>query len=281
MNLKMKNETSMKRIQPSKVTKHLQTEILGHPILYFLELTSTNDVAKELALRGAKEGTVVLAETQISGRGRLERKWISPEGGLWFSIVLRPTISSRDAPKLTLMASVAVARTINKLSAVGAEIKWPNDVLINQKKVCGILTEAELKDETLDFVVIGIGINADFDLNALPRYIKDYSTTLREESGEEIDRETLLCTLLEKTESYYALFKERKFYAILKEWRSLTSFLGSYVKIVSGEEKIEGMALNIDEDGALMLRQSDKTLRKVTVGDLTVIGEDYPKWIDE
>lgn len=271
----------MKRMQPSRVTKYLQAEILGHPILYFRELTSTNDVAKELALRGVKEGTVILAETQIGGRGRLERKWISPEGGLWFSIVLRPTIPSKHAPKLTLMASVAVARTINKLSPVGAGIKWPNDVLINQKKVCGILTEAEFKGETLDFVVVGIGINANFDLNALPRYIRDYSTTLRKESGEEIDRETLLCRLLEKTESYYALFKERKFGAILKEWRSLTNFLGSYVKIVSGEEKIEGMALNIDEDGALMLRLNDKTLRKVTAGDMTVVGEEYPKWIDE
>ncbi len=168
-------------IQLSKVKDGLRTKILGHPFLYFRELASTNDMAKELAMRGTREGTVVVVETQTSGRGRLKRKWISPQGGLWLSIILRPRIQSKHAPKLTLMASVAVAKTLSKLFPLKVEIKWPNDILINHKKVCGILTEAKTKGEALNFVIVGIGINANFDVNTLPVYLRDSSTTLKEE----------------------------------------------------------------------------------------------------
>jgi BirA family biotin operon repressor/biotin-[acetyl-CoA-carboxylase] ligase len=169
------------------------------------------------------------------------------------------------------MTSVAVAKTINKLFPLKAEIKWTNNVLVNHKKVCGILAEAQTKGETLDYVILGIGINANFDLNALPVYLRDFSTTLKEELKKEIERESLLRTLLEETEYYYDMFTRGKFDIILKEWRSLTSFLGFYIKIVSDRERIEGWAINIDKDGALMVKLKDQTIRKVTSGDVTTI----------
>jgi len=257
--------------QPSKVKDGLTTKVVGRVVLYFQGLPSTNDVAKELALRGVREGTVIVAETQTSGRGRLKRKWISPEGGIWLSIILRPKTAPKHTPKLTLMASVAVAKTIRKLFPVRAEIKWPNDILISNKKVCGILTEAKTRGEALDFVIIGIGINANFDVNSLPNSLRYSSTTLKEELKKEVERESVLRTLLNETDYYYDMFKKEEFGTILKEWRHFASFLGSYVKVVSHKEKIEGWAIDIDGDGALMVKLRDETMRKVTAGDIVII----------
>lgn len=258
-------------IRLSKVKDGLQTDILGHPFLCFRQLTSTNDMAKELATRGAREGTVIIAETQTRGRGRLARKWISPTGGLWLSIILRPKTEPKHTPKLTLMVSVAVAKTISKLFQLRAEIKWPNDVLIEGKKVCGILTEAKTEGETLDFVVVGVGINGNFNVDDLPTHLQDSSTTLKEELKKEIDRENMLCTLLEEIESSYHLFLNGKFDTILDEWRGLASFLGSYVQVVSSGEMIEGQAIDIDENGALIVELKDQTMRRVVSGDLTLL----------
>jgi len=258
------------RISPSMVKGGLQAKIFGHPLHCFRELASTNGMAKELALTGAKEGTVVVAETQTRGRGRLKRKWISPEGGLWLSIILRPRTLPKHAPKLTLLASVAVAKAVRKLYGLKAEIKWPNDVLINCKKVCGILTEAKTKGEAVDFVIVGIGINADFTLEALPHRLRDCSTTLKEELEKGIERASLLRTVLEEVEFYYDMFAKGRFETLLREWRSLAGFLGSYVEVVSGKEKIEGWAINIDSGGALIVKLKDQTMRKVTSGDLAV-----------
>jgi len=269
-------------MQPSKVRDNLRTKILGRAILYFRELTSTNDITKELAIRGFREGTVVVAETQTRGKGRIRREWMSPERGLWFSIILKPKVQPKHAPKLTLLASVAVTKTINQLYGLHAQVKWPNDVLINRKKVCGILTESQIKGGTLDFAVLGIGVNADFDVEVLSTPLRETATTLKEELGKEIERETLLRELLEEIESYYELFQKAEFDSILKDWRRLAGFLGSYVKIEDEAEAIEGRAIDVDDDGVLIIRLLDKTLRKVASGDLVEIARsDYPEYIDE
>ncbi len=227
-------------------------------------------MAKELALMGTKEGTVIVAETQTRGRGRLSRKWVSPKGGLWFSIILRSKISARDAPKLTLVMSVAVAKTISKVFNLDAEIKWPNDVLINYKKVCGILTEANTKGEYLNFAVVGVGINANLSLHEIPANIRDSSTTLKEELKREIDCQAFLRVLLEEIERYYKAFTEGKFEAVRAEWKRLAKFLGSFVQVSSLDEKIEGWATDIDDNGALILRLRDQTTRKIFSGDVTL-----------
>jgi len=253
-----------------RVKTGLQTKIIGQTIHYFHELTSTNDMAKELAMKGAKEGTVIVAGTQTHGRGRLGRDWISPEGGLWFSIILRPKVSPRDAPKLTLMMSVAVAKSINKLFDLEVEIKWPNDVLVKGKKVCGVLTETSTNGESLNFAVVGVGVNANFSLRDFPASLRGSSTTLKEEMKREIDCEALLRSLLEETEHYYNMFTQGKFNTVLAEWKQLSKFLDSYIEVTSLDEKFEGWATDIDENGALMIKLRDQTTRKILSGDVTI-----------
>ncbi len=257
--------------QPSRVREGFQNKIIGHPILYFRELDSTNDTAKELALRGVREGTVVVARSQNMGRGRQRRKWVSPEGGMWLSILLRPKTDPKHAPALTLLASVAVGRTLSRLFQLRSEIKWPNDVLINMKKVCGILTETRTKRETLEFAVVGIGINANFAVDALPAHLRDSSTTLQEELKREVEREILLHDLLLEIESCYKVFAKGQFSHILDEWRGLATFLGSKVEVESHREKVEGWAVNIDSYGALILKLRNGTTRRVLSGDLRII----------
>jgi len=259
------------RLSSSKVRECLRTRILGRSILYFRTLASTNDVAKQLATKNMKEGTVIVAENQSSGRGRVGREWVSPEGGLWFSILLRPLVQPTNAAKLTLLGSVTVARTISKLYGLKTEIKWPNDILINKRKLCGILTEGEIRGKTLHFAVLGFGVNANFNLEALPKHLRDSATTLKEQRGREISREILLCRLLENAEAYYDLLCNGKFEAILNDWRKLSGFLGSYVEIVNDRERIEGWAIDLDNDGALIVRLIDQTTRRVISGDVTRI----------
>jgi len=258
-------------MHPNKVKARLQTQIIGRTIHYLRQVTSTNDIAKELAARGAREGSVIVAETQTHGRGRLGRKWVSPEGGIWLSIILRPKMNPKDATKLTLTTSVAVARTINKLYDLKAEIKWPNDIEINGRKVCGILTEATTRGKTTDFVVVGIGVNVNIDLSFLPEPLRGSTTSLKEELKTEIERERFLSALLNEIERYYKLFAKVKFDSILREWRSLCSHMGSHVKITSFNETFEGRAVDVDENGALLVKLGDGTTRRVVSGDVTVM----------
>jgi len=255
----------------------LPNKIIGHPILYFRELPSTNDMAKELALRGIREGTVVVARTQNKGRGRQNRKWISPEGGLWLSILLRPKTDPKHVPMLTLLASVAVARTINRLFQLKSEIKWPNDVLVNMKKICGILTETRTKGKTLDFAIVGIGINANFAVDVLPAYLQGSSTTLKEELKREIERENLLRVLMEEIELYYKVLVEGRFSRILTDWRGLANFLGSEVEVWTPPVKVEGRAVDADSYGALIVKLRDGTTCKVLSGDLQIVEKSKPR----
>jgi len=258
-------------IRLQKIKEKLQTKLIGKTIHYFSEITSTNDLAKEMALLGAKEGTVIIAETQTSGKGRLSRKWASPRGGIWLSTILRPKLSAKDIPKLTLMTSLAVAQTISQLFNLKTEVKWPNDVLINARKVCGILTEANTRGDTTNFVVVGIGINANIELDSLPKQVRKNATSLKHELKREIDREHFLRVLLEKMEHYYLMLLEGKFNLVLKEWKSLCGFLNSHVKVTSFKEKIEGWAIDVDENGALIIKLQDGTLRKVLFGDVNLV----------
>jgi BirA family biotin operon repressor/biotin-[acetyl-CoA-carboxylase] ligase len=218
-----------------------------------------------------KEGTIVLAESQSKGKGRQGRKWLSPEGGLWFSVILRPRIEPKHALKLTLLGSVAAVKTLNKLYGIEAEIEWPNDVLINRKKVCGILTETSFRGKSLNFAVLGFGINANLDLEDFPRHLRDSATTLKAQLGKEISREILLCRLVENVEACYDVVKSGKFEAILDDWRKLSGFLGSYVRILDGQRSVEGTALDLDTDGALIVRLKDGNIHKVISGDVTRI----------
>jgi BirA family biotin operon repressor/biotin-[acetyl-CoA-carboxylase] ligase len=258
----------MKLMEPEKIKEQLKTDFIGQKIRYFTEVTSTNDVAKELATKGAKEGTMILAETQTQGKGRLGRRWLSPRGGIWFSVILRPTIPAKNSYQLTFMAAVAVAKTIRKMFKVDAEVKWPNDILVNERKVCGILTETCTIGDAVDFAVIGVGVNANVDLTSFPKDLRGSVTSLEAEVGGEVERERFLRALLRELENYYRMLSKKKFGLVLEEWKSLTTLFGAYVEVTSFEEKIRGLAVGVDRNGALEVLLKNGTVRKILSGDV-------------
>jgi BirA family biotin operon repressor/biotin-[acetyl-CoA-carboxylase] ligase len=242
---------------------------LEQKIHYFPEIGSTMNEARELAKKGAGEGTIVIAEAQTRGRGRLSREWLSPEGGIYFTLILRPSISPAYAPRINLMASVAVAATIRKLFRLNAELKWPNDVLIEGRKVCGILAEMDAEMDVVNFVNVGIGINAN---TSVPRFEKT-ATSLKDMLGREISRKEFLSVVLVELERWQALLMEG---ALLDEWKKLSGTLNKYVRILSPGEVIVGRAIDIDTTGALIIRKRNGSLKKALAGDCIHLREEAP-----
>lgn len=229
-------------------------------IQYFGEIGSTMEAARELAKKGAKEGTIVIAEAQSRGRGRLSREWVSPKGGIYFTLILRPAISPAYAPRVNLMAAVAVAATIRKLYGLRAEVKWPNDVLIEGKKVCGILAEMGAEMDVVNFVNVGIGINA----NSSIAQFEKAATSLKDVLGREISRKEFLSVLLVEIERWLQLLMKAD---LLEEWKRLSATLNRDVRIMSLGEEVVGRVVDIDERGALILKNKDGSLVTVLVGD--------------
>jgi len=259
------------KIRLSQLQDGLRTKRLGRSILFSREIDSTNKSAKELALDGAREGTVVIAETQTKGRGRLGREWVSPTGGLWFSLILRPKLRPSEAVKLTFVAGLAVAKVLREMFDLKVETKWPNDVLVNGRKICGILTEMNTTGETVNFVVVGVGVNTNFDVEkAFPEHLRRVATSLENELGRKVRLEELFRGLLERLENLYELFTKEGFNSILEEWKNHAGFLGRQVEVTSPTEKLSGLALDVDHDGALVLRLEDGTIRRVFVGDTSL-----------
>lgn len=248
----------------------LRTEHVGRSIIVSQAVTSTNDLAKELAALGAKDGTVILAETQTSARGRLNRTWVSPRGGLWFSTILRPRLEPSDAGRLTFAAGLAVAKTLRELYDLNTSTKWPNDVLVNGKKICGTLAEMSSSGQKTNYVILGIGVNANFEVRLLPEELWRNATSLRTELGKNVSLELLFRTLLEKLEYSCDRFMKKGFASILEEWKAFAEFLGARVELMNAEEKWLGFASDVDVDGSLILRLEDGTMKRFFAGDISV-----------
>ncbi len=252
-------------LTPGEIKAGLKTSVIGKEIEYFKEIESTNVIACEIA-DSVAEGTVVIAESQTGGRGRLGRKWLSPEGGVWLSIILKPKIQPSYAPRITILSGVSVAKTIRSFGPE-AMIKWPNDVLINGKKLCGILTEIEAEMDMIDHCVVGIGIDANVDTESFPEEFRDSSTSLKKELGHEINRVEFVQKLLEEFEALYMKFQEGDFAAILEEWRSMSATIGEWVKITTQTRTIYGEAIGVDNEGALILETDEGKLEKIVAGN--------------
>ncbi|MCS4540837.1 MAG: biotin--[acetyl-CoA-carboxylase] ligase [Euryarchaeota archaeon] len=250
----------------SEIKKGLQTKYIGKEIHHFKEIDSTNDFAKELAFKGAKEGTVVISEVQKAGKGRFGKTWISPSGGIWMSLILRPKISPHQAPKLTLITGVSVAEAIRQVCGLNVKIKWPNDILLNGKKLCGILTEMSGDMDTIEYVVIGIGINANVDVDIFPAEIREGATSLKKELKKDAPRIPLVQRLMEELEKNYEIFKE-DFLPILTKYKELSATIGNLVRINIKDESIVGEAIGIDSDGALILELADGSLKRIIAGE--------------
>jgi len=254
------------RLIPEELKNNLRTKFLGKNILSYASLDSTNDTAYKLAEDGAKEGTVVIAEKQKKGKGRQGRTWISPKGGIYLSCIIRPDIEPREVAKITLVSALAVCISIRKAANVPAMIKWPNDIIIDGKKVCGILTEMKAEQDKVDFLIVGIGINVDNPASLLPKG----ATTLLEESDNSISKVELAKGILENLEHYIGIFKKEGFKVIRDEWRDLSETIGRHVKVQCHEGKIEGQALDVDADGALVIRLDSGFHKRILSGDVLI-----------
>jgi BirA family biotin operon repressor/biotin-[acetyl-CoA-carboxylase] ligase len=257
----------------SDLHDRLSGTVIGHEVYSFGRVGSTNDVATALARGGASEGCLVVAEEQTKGRGRLGRTWYSPpSSGLWFSIVFRPNLPPDASTTVSLAAALGVATALEDDYAIPARIKWPNDVVVNARKICGILTEAEFTGADLNFVVVGIGINvlgvkADFPLE-----IRDIATSLRIETGGELDRAEVLAAVIGKIEKAYVRLREVGFPGIKRDMLGKSSFVGKAIQVHTPSGIIEGTAADVDDQGALLLRGSDGSLQRILVGDVTGVG---------
>ena len=252
---------------PYEIQNGLKTSFIGREIHQYKEVDSTNNVAKELAMKGASEGTIVIAESQRSGKGRRGKKWVSPSGGVWMSIILHPDIPPSNAPQLTLATGVAVAKTLNQECRLDVGIKWPNDILIGNKKVCGILTEGSATSNGLEYVVVGIGIDLNVDVDNFPPELRDGATSIKSELEKEISGVKLVQKFLENFEEIYNEFKAGKFAEILKEWRRLSKTIGTYVEVHKKGRVVKGEAVGINRNGNLILEMGDGSLRKVISGE--------------
>jgi BirA family biotin operon repressor/biotin-[acetyl-CoA-carboxylase] ligase len=248
----------------------LKTTIIGKDIRLFPEVVSTNTLAMEAASQGAPEGTVIIAETQTGGKGRLGRTWISPRGNLYLSVILRPQIPTHKAPLITLVGAVAVASAIRKHYSVQAAIKWPNDILISGKKVAGLLTEMSAEPDRIRHIALGIGVDVNMELQELPLDVRLNATTLAAEAGATIDRNLLVQQILRDLEHWYRIFlaSERE---VLKEWEQLNMTIGRRVTVSGMGEVFEGLAQGIDSEGRLMVALDDNTIRTVAAGDVTIV----------
>jgi len=256
---------------PQEVQRGLSTTYIGKRIFYFPELESTNIVAKEKAVHkteGINEGTLIIAERQSAGKGRLGREWFSPAGGIWLSIILYPQLPPSYIPRITLMTAVAVVKAIKMCVQIEPQIKWPNDILINEKKVCGILTEMSAELDIINWVVVGIGVNVNIDHREFPEDIQENTISLKEVSEKEILRVKLAQTFLQEFEKYYDKLKRKEFPSILEEWKLYSHTLGRKIRVDMGERIIAGEAVNINEEGALILKKEDGELIKIISGTI-------------
>jgi len=258
-------ESSPDRLFALEITHGLNTKFIAKKIHYFDYLSSTMDLAMQLGIQAAPNGTLVLAESQTKGRGRLGRSWFSPKyKGIYLSLILRPKISPSAAPILTLLSAVSICEAVKKVVGLDAQIKWPNDVFICNKKISGILTEMNAEVDKVNFVVIGIGLNVNNDKKSLIAQ----ATSLKEQAGQSVSRILLLQELLRRIENNYSLLEDKGAQAIIDKWRSFSLTLGRRVKVYCQDKHIEGAAVDIDQDGALLIRKDSGLMQKVFSGDV-------------
>jgi len=256
-------------LTPLEIKPILKTNWVGKKIHHFHSLDSTNSKAYQLALNGAEEGEVVIAESQEKGRGRLGRHWFSPPFlNLYLSVILRPKISPHQAPLITLMAAVATADAIQKFSGLFPLIKWPNDILLRDRKVAGLLNEIHSEMDRIHFVILGIGANLNMDEKMFPKEIRAAATSLKIEMGRPILRKVFLQFLLLELERWYTIFLREGSTVLLKAWRDRAHIKGRRVKVTSFGEAIVGTAIDVDSDGALILETTNGKRKRIVAGDV-------------
>jgi len=249
-----------------------ETEFFGNKIYFYDEIDSTNNEAKKKAEDGAKQGTLVIAECQNGGRGRRGKKWISPSGsGIWMSFVLKPTIHPYGASMITLVAALSVVSALKNIKGLECNIKWPNDIVANGKKICGILTEMSSELDAVNYVIIGIGINinsTEFD-----EEISDIASSVFLETGLTIKRSQVVADFAKYFEKYYSIFMQTQdMRGLIDEYNGLLVNVGREVKINNINSQFIGNAIGINDKGELLVKKQDGSVEKVIAGEVSVRG---------
>jgi BirA family transcriptional regulator, biotin operon repressor / biotin---[acetyl-CoA-carboxylase] ligase len=265
-------KATIDRLLPAEIGAALRSNRLGSRIVFEKEVDSTNRLARDLAISGAVEGTLVVAESQSGGRGRKGRNWYSPPGeGIYVSLVLRPRFQPAEAPKMTLLAGVALAETLIPIVPSRVTIKWPNDVLAGEKKVAGILIEVSTEIDSIDYMVVGVGLNVNTPTGCFPAELRERATSLATEIGHTVDRTEILRVFLERLERYYDLIGREGFAPVIKRWRELSDMAGRRVRVHSFDRSLEGTIAGIDDEGVLLVKASEGTLHRVIAGDIEYV----------
>lgn len=252
-----------------EIQRSLKTKRLGKKIYYLSEINSTNIQARALAERGGAEGETVIAEKQTEGRGRMGRNWVSPPHvNLYLSVILRPRLPPARAPQITLMAAVALAETVESVIGRPPEIKWPNDILVDGRKLAGILTESSCQADRVLFVVLGIGINVNFGVEFMPEDLRARATSLMILARKPVSREELARRLIRNLDRCYGDLEQSGFGALSRRWDAYFGLKGKKVIVEMTDQSVVGRALGIDDDGTLLLEDETRALHKVIAGDV-------------
>jgi BirA family biotin operon repressor/biotin-[acetyl-CoA-carboxylase] ligase len=258
-------------LDPEQIQGRLRSRVIGRPLEVLGEIGSTNDRIMAAGRDGAPEGLAVIADRQTAGRGRLGRSWASPPGvGLYTSILLRPKLPAGQVPLLTLVSGLAVAEAIENVTGLAPRLKWPNDLLVNEKKVGGILTETASVESRVSYVAVGIGINVGHEAQDLPEQFHATATSVRLASGREVPRGEVAAEIYNGLDRWYEEFSAGRLEAILACGRERSAILGSPVDVLAGDERWSGLAVDLDADGALLVRKDNGSLRRVVAGEVSI-----------
>lgn len=258
-------------IRPHEVKLHLQTKRFGREITYFDSVSSTQTIAHQLVQKGVEEGHVVIANEQTAGKGRLGRTWFSHrDTTISMSVILRPPLPPQQTPQLTLLTAVAVVRAINKATGLDCDIKWPNDVLINGKKVVGILTEMHAELDIVRSVVIGIGMNVNDKRDEIPASVKEVATSLAIEKGETLKRAPLIAEVLNEIEQLYDLYLDRGFKVIRPLWEAHSISLYRHIRARTAQNVIYGYAKGISDEGVLLIEDEHGNVHEIYSADIDI-----------
>lgn len=258
---------------PDEISEDIETAVFGKKdIFYYDIIDSTNNKAKELAASGAPEGSIVITEQQSAGRGRKGRSWLSSTGeGLCISLILRPSIPPTEISKITLMTAVAVSEALLALTEIDIKIKWPNDILVNRKKLAGILTEMSMEVDAIDYVVVGLGLNVNSSISSFTDEVKDIATSLKIETGNQYSRAQVVKLFLTWFEKLYFEVQKKGFHSIIKRWKELSNIIGKNVSVDEAGQTLNGVVKDIAEDGTLILVDTNNQIQKIISGDVIIM----------
>ena len=261
------------KLLPWEITRDLKTQLIGKRVYYFEEIDSTQNFAQNIAADKKENGTIIIAEKQTSGRGRLDRKWTSPKGGIWFSLIIHPKFDVSSSTLIPILSAVALSKSIKSVLDIETEVKWPNDITMNGKKVAGVLVDASFQTNSIDYLILGIGINFDIDAKKLEKRLTKTPNfygidSLRGKEDKTPPKKLLKEFLLQFEKNLFQLDKGEKS-KIIKEWTKRAAGIGKKITINTSNGKISGISQGIDNDGALKIKTKNE-IKKIYVGDVVL-----------